>query len=125
MPNSERALAFISACERKDWDAIRAAMREDIAYHNIPMPLVTGASAAVAVLKQFMGAAEEIQWIVYAIAEDADGRVLTERLDKFKMPDGRWIELPVMGVFEFENGQIAKWRDYFDLSDFQRQMARG
>jgi limonene-1,2-epoxide hydrolase len=29
----------------------------------------------------------------------------------------------VMGIFEVENGKITAWRDYFDLADFQKQMA--
>ena len=125
MSNAELARAFIAACEGKDWVAIRAALADDVRYHNIPMPLVQGADATIATLKHFMGPAEAIQWIVYALAEDADGRVLNERLDKFQMPGGRWIELPVCGVFEFEGGKISAWRDYFDLGDFQRQMAGG
>ena len=33
------------------------------------------------------------------------------------------IALPVMGTFELDNGKIARWRDYFDLRDFENQMA--
>jgi limonene-1,2-epoxide hydrolase len=119
----ELVRGFIAACERRDWAAIRAAMADDIAYHNIPMPVVNGADAAIAVLQQFMGAAEEVVWHIYAIAGDEDGRVLNERLDVFVMPGGKRIELPVAGVFEVAGGKIVVWRDYFDLADFQRQMA--
>jgi limonene-1,2-epoxide hydrolase len=28
-----------------------------------------------------------------------------------------------MGVFEYKDGKISAWRDYWDLADFQRQMA--
>ena len=123
MTNLERARGFIRACEAKDWGAIRAALADDVAYHNIPMPVVNGADAAVATLKQFIGAAEAIEWIVVAIAEYAQGRILNERLDKFTLPGGKMIALPVCGVFEFAGGKITAWRDYFDLGDFQRQMA--
>jgi limonene-1,2-epoxide hydrolase len=36
---------------------------------------------------------------------------------------GQWIAIRVMGAFEIENGKIAKWRDYFDLAEFQGQVA--
>jgi limonene-1,2-epoxide hydrolase len=39
--------------------------------------------------------------------------VLTERMDTF-IGKGFRSELPVMGVFVVENGQITEWRDYFD-----------
>ena len=28
-----------------------------------------------------------------------------------------------MGTFEMRDGKIAKWRDYFDLAEFQNQLA--
>ncbi|MDP1670610.1 MAG: limonene-1,2-epoxide hydrolase family protein, partial [Alphaproteobacteria bacterium] len=56
------------------------------------------------------------------IAEASGGVVMTERTDKFLM-NGQWLELPVMGVFEIKDGKIAKWRDYFDLGQFQTQVA--
>ena len=36
--------------------------------------------------------------------------------------DCRNISIPVMGTFEIENNKIKKWRDYFDLETFQKQM---
>ena len=56
------------------------------------------------------------------IAESADGVGLTERTDRFLIA-GKWIELPVMGAFELRDGKICAWRDYFDMAQFQRQMA--
>lgn len=123
MSNLELARAFIAANERKDWPALRAAMADAIVYHNVPMPVITGAEAAIAMLKQFMGAAEKIEWEIVAIAEDQIGRVLNERVDRFWLPGGKAFALPVCGVFEFADGKLTAWRDYFDLADFQRQMA--
>ena len=46
-------------------------------------------------------------------------RVAVERLEHFSQRDGkRSFDLPVLGVFEFENGKITAWRDYFDLKTF-------
>ena len=56
------------------------------------------------------------------IAEDANGVVLTERIDAFEFGD-KGVALPVMGTFEIEGGKIARWRDYFDLREFENQMA--
>ena len=47
----------------------------------------------------------------------------TIRTDGFRLGD-KWIKLPVAGVFELnDDGKIKLWRDYFDLEDFNRQMA--
>ena len=56
------------------------------------------------------------------IAEDENGVVLTERVDTFVFGDKR-VVMPVMGTFEFDNDKLINWRDYFDLQEFERQMA--
>jgi limonene-1,2-epoxide hydrolase len=58
---------------------------------------------------------------VHHQAESPRGAVLNERTDRFKL-DERWIELPVMGVFELRGGKISAWRDYFDLQMWMKQM---
>lgn len=120
MTNSDRVMAFIDAWNRLDRDAILAMMAPGIVYHNIPMPVLTGIDA----VKAFFGSmeAEAAEWIVHHIAESGDGAVLTERTDRFLIK-GKWIAVRVMGTFEFENGLITQWRDYFDLAEFTSQLA--
>ncbi|MBI1186028.1 MAG: limonene-1,2-epoxide hydrolase [Alphaproteobacteria bacterium] len=120
--NVDLVLAFIAAWERRDLDAILAAVTEDVVYHNIPMQPVTGRDAMRQALAPFLTPATAVRWAVRAIAEAADGAVLTERLDEFEFGPKR-LAIPVMGIFELRDGLIAQWRDYFDLADFQRQMA--
>jgi limonene-1,2-epoxide hydrolase len=48
--------------------------------------------------------------------------VMNERTDRFQMGD-RWIEIPVAGVWELRDGQIALWRDYFDMGQFNEQLS--
>lgn len=48
--------------------------------------------------------------------------VMNERLDRFNTASGRSIEIPVMGVFEVNEGLITFWRDYFDNGMFLRQL---
>jgi limonene-1,2-epoxide hydrolase len=46
-----------------------------------------------------------------------DSIVMNERTDHLTMGE-RSISLPVVGVFEIENGRIRAWRDYFDMGQF-------
>ena len=66
--------------------------------------------------------ATRVEWQVLFIAEDESGIVLTERIDIFEFGVKR-VALPVMGTFEFEGDKLKRWRDYFDLGDFETQMA--
>ena len=47
--------------------------------------------------------------------------VLNERVDRFNM-GGRWVELPLAGVFEIKAGKIVLWRDYFDRESFTKAL---
>jgi limonene-1,2-epoxide hydrolase len=114
-------LELIDAFNSIDLDRVVACFADGAVYHNIPMEAVTGPDAIRQVLDAFMGSSSEVQWDLLHIAAEA-GVVLTERVDKFKIGDN-WIALPVMGTFEVADGKITAWRDYFDLGQFQAQMA--
>ena len=124
MTNLERTRAFCAAFDRKDLEAVAAAVTEDCVYHNIPMEPVVGRAAIAASLAGFVNGASQIEWVIHAIAESSDGTVLTERTDRFHL-GGKWIAVRVMGVFEFRDGLISAWRDYFDLAQFTSQMQPG
>jgi limonene-1,2-epoxide hydrolase len=46
--------------------------------------------------------------------------VFTARVDRFEMEAGH-VDMPVVGVFEMDDGKMAAWRDYFDLAMFTGQ----
>lgn len=119
---TQRVVAMIEAWNRMDLDGIAESFASDAVYHNIPMEPVYGVDAIRESLSGFLAMASEIQWDILNIAEDDNGIVLTERVDRFKIGE-RWLEVPVMGTFEVSGDRISAWRDYFDLADFQSQMA--
>lgn len=126
MSNIQRTKDFIAAWERCDVEAIVEAAAEDIVYHNIPMEPVVGRAALRAALEPFLGMCERAVWETPFIAETEGGAVLTERVDQFFFPGGQTMSIRVMGTFEFdEDGKLARWRDYFDLAEFQSQMPGG
>lgn len=124
--NAQIVLDFVAAWNGNDLDAIMGFIAADCVYHNIPMAPVKGAEAIRQTLTGFTGMASEIDWVVHHIAESEAAKsgaavVLTERTDRF-LVGGKWVELPVMGVFEIAGGRICAWRDYFDLAQFTGQM---
>lgn len=114
MGNSERVREIIRTIERNDKQAILDCFHADAVFHNIPMEPARGHAEIWGVLAQVHEHCTDIRWEVHHIAEDAQGRVLTERTDRYQL-DGRWAEFKVMGIFELEAGKIRQWRDYFDL----------
>ena len=120
MSNSEVITNFIEAWNQMDFASISNTLDENIFYHNIPMEPILGKESAMGFIMS-LADCESIHWELLFIAEN-EGIVLTERVDNFNYNDGRKISIPVMGTFEFKNDKIIKWRDYFDLSTFQKQM---
>ena len=122
MSNPDVVRALIAAWERRSIDDILATMTPDVRYLNVGMPQMVGHDQVRAGLTGFLAASTKVHWTVHHIAEAADGAVMTERTDVFEMGP-KTVSIPVMGVFEFEAGKISAWRDYFDVPDFQKQMA--
>ena len=121
MSNIQIVKDFIQAWNDNDIDKACDMLAEDVFYHNIPMEPLNGREASRGMLKG-MGDMKAINWELLNIAENGDV-VLTERVDGFTFADGKEVALPVMGTFKLVDGEITEWRDYFDLGDFQRQMA--
>ena len=122
--NTELVDRFVGAWKRLDLDAIMAFFHDDAVYTNIPMdPPNRGKEMIRKTIEGFLGMAQGIEFVVHHTAENpATGVVMNERTDRFRVND-KWIEARVMGVFEIRGGKIAAWRDYFDLAEFQSQMA--
>ena len=124
MTTSEQVVNdFIATFGKLDLEALMSFFTEDAVYHNIPWPAATGRSAIRKVLEGFfkdmnMTAAKfEVRYQV------AYGNiVMNERVDTLTI-NGKKVSLPVMGVFEIENGKIKAWRDYFDAATFNEAMA--
>lgn len=115
-------LAFCAAWDRLDMDAAMALLHPQIAYHNIPMAPLSGKAEVEAYLRRAAARMDACSWEVLAVA--ADGlRVLTERVDRMVVR-GQPIVLPIMGIFEIEDGMIRRWRDYFDLASYRAQWPR-
>jgi limonene-1,2-epoxide hydrolase len=83
-------------------------------YENIPLGKVVGPAGVRGVLKPFFAPTLANEFII--LRELTDGkRVFLERLDRHQLATG-WVELPVAGIFEVEDGKITVWHDYFDAA---------
>jgi|TARA_R110002073_G_scaffold335568_3_gene527911 limonene-1,2-epoxide hydrolase len=116
--NSGTIDRFMKAWNSLDLDAVMDHFTEDASYANVPMgPPNVGKAAIRAFIEGFLSDTTEINFIVHQQVEGSDGVVMNERTDVLVM-DGKRVELPVMGVFEFRDGKISAWRDYFDMAGF-------
>ena len=123
MTAQETVENFIAAWNSGDMEAIYGLLADDIVWHNIPMEPTKGIAAVREAVEGFMGNIANCNWITHKIAAH-DNIVLTERTDNFTFKNGKSAGVRVMGIFELnDDGRIAKWRDYFDMGEFQREFA--
>ncbi len=121
--SQETVNKFCAAWSRRNLDELMGFFTDDAEYQNIPMgPAAKGKEAIKKVINSFLPMAKGLEFKVLNTA--ANGNVVfNERMDIFDLGGGKKIELPVAGVFEVRGDKVAKWRDYFDLAMYTKQMA--
>lgn len=106
--------AFIRAFEAMDFEAALSFIAPECEYTNVPMGSAKGPEGVRSVLEPFFAPIDENDFVIHRKA--VEGKVVFyERLDRHRLGDS-WRELPVIGVFEVEDGLITLWREYFDLA---------
>lgn len=105
---------MINEMGAKNYDHAISHFTDDCEYTNIPMGTVRGPAAVRGLLEPFFAPTirNEFDFIRFAVD---DVCIFVERLDRHLLDTG-WVELPVVGVFEFHDDKISVWRDYFDLA---------
>lgn len=111
--NVELILAFCKAGQDRDLEKQMSFITQDCVYHNMPDDPVVGYKAVRELLSGYITGTDHAEIIVTNIAESANGTVLSERIDRFRMK-GKTVDCPVMGAAEIVNGKIKHWRDYYD-----------
>ncbi len=104
-----------------EWVALLA---DDVEYQNVPLgPAMKGAQECKAFLSPFVGDGHNMLERQEIPNTTSSGNVvMNERVEVWVKGDLE-VVLPVVGVFEIENGKIAKWRDYWDLPTLQPFLA--
>ena len=111
---------FLKDMERLDYDAALRWVAEACEYVNPPpLPVVHGPAGVRGLLEPFFAPTLHNEFKL--VREAAQGStVFFERLDRHQLAD-KWVEVPIAGVFEVENGKIVYWRDYFDAGSLLSQ----
>jgi limonene-1,2-epoxide hydrolase len=111
---------FCGAWADADFDRVVSYFAEDGVYHNIPVDPLTGHEAIRGMIEMFTAGLKIVEFKILTMLSDGP-TVITERVDIFEREDGGLVELPVMGIFEFDGDLIKSWREYFDLNQFMTQ----
>jgi limonene-1,2-epoxide hydrolase len=122
-PDNARTIEdFLAAMQDHDIDGAGAVLDENLVYQNVGFPTIRGRARAMKLFRSMQGRAGfEVK--IHRIAVNGS-TVLTERTDALVFGRVR-LQFWVCGVFEVTDGRITLWRDYFDMFDFAKALARG
>ena len=120
--NAHTVEVLLAALQDQDIDAAGAVLDEHLVYQNVGFPTIRGRARAMKLFRGMEGRAGfEVK--THRIAVNGS-TVLTERTDALVFGRVR-LQFWVCGVFEVKDGRITLWRDYFDMFDFTKALARG
>jgi limonene-1,2-epoxide hydrolase len=112
---------FIDACVRAEPEEFAGYFTEDATWWNAPWQPVNGRDAIRETLRRGASRMKALPWEIRHMVADGD-IVVAERVDHFLVGECR-VSVPCVGIFELREGKIAAWRDYWDLQQFERQVA--
>lgn len=115
-PQLQRVQQVIDAWKQLDVDAVLECLTDDVEYHYLvgQRPLV-GKDWVRRFLSKFGHGQKDIKWRIVNHASNGN-LLMVEGIDDYIDADGNHIRTPYMGVFEFRDGKICRWRDYVDTS---------
>ena len=113
---------LLSSLQAQDFDGVAATLDDNLVYQNVGFPTIRGRARA---MKLFRGMEGRLGSRVKTHRIAVNGStVLTERTDALVIGPVR-LQFWVCGVFEVSGGRITLWRDYFDMWDMAKALARG
>jgi limonene-1,2-epoxide hydrolase len=119
----EKVESLIEAWKRNDIEAVLELVHDDVEYHYVVgLRPLSGKAWVRKFLEKFGSGKSNIQWRINTHAETGD-KLLVEGVDDFVDADGVRVQMPYMGIFEFRDGLIYRWRDYADASLIDRAKA--
>ncbi|WP_419918463.1 nuclear transport factor 2 family protein [Candidatus Poriferisocius sp.] len=116
-----RAIAekLFANLESMDWPAVAELFTPDGVYQDMPFETdsggTTGRDGIIAKLEFGLGELDRFELGVTGIWVDGDD-VLVERVEVWHHKTGEVASLPVLCRLQIRDGQIARWREYWDYN---------
>lgn len=108
--------ALRAANEQRDRAAVLALVTPDVEYHyHVGSKPLIGPEKIGKFLDYHWGHTRAPVWTISTHAENSDKLLVEGSESFFDITVGKEVHIPYMGIFEFRDGLIARWRDYFQL----------
>ncbi|MEJ8567875.1 nuclear transport factor 2 family protein [Elongatibacter sediminis] len=108
---------LMKATEAQDDEAFLSFLTDDIEYHyHVGSRPLNGKDWVRKFMSKYREIAADVKWRIDRHAESGD-HLFVEGYEEYRdTRTGDMIAHPYMGIFEFRDGKIAAWRDYFEMN---------
>src|SRR5512134_2766109 len=109
--------AIMDATQAQDNERFLGFLTDDVEYcFHVGSPALRGKDGVRRFLAKYRTIADDVVWRVDRCAE-SDGCLFIEGYEEYTdKRTGERIAHPYMGIMEFREGKVAKWRDYFEMN---------
>ena len=109
--------AIMEATQAQDNERFLDFLTDDVEYQfHVGSPGVNGKAGVRKFLSRYRTIAEDVVWRVDRVAESDDCLFIEGYEEYTDKRTGDRVAHPYMGIMEFRDGKIAKWRDYFEMN---------
>lgn len=114
------AMKMVDAWNTMEWDRMIGLFAEDAVFQSMMKDPVIGRET---IRPRFLALVDGIERIELQIRNMAiNGNVVfLERVDDF-VYKGKHSRIPVVGVLEIADGEVAAWRDYYDWAQLEEAL---
>lgn len=114
----ETILAMKQAVEEQDDERFLDFLTDDIEYHyHVGSRPLIGKEWVQKFLDSYREITADVLWRIDRHAE-TEHELFVEGYEEYRdTRNGKMIAHPYMGIFEFRDGKIARWRDYFEMDN--------
>jgi len=101
----------------RDYDGVASHFADDAEYTDVPSPaddVARGRAEIAARLRLGFGTLASIDHDVRSVVAEGD-TVVTEHVEHWDWGTGDEVDLPVLSIHQFRDGQVARWWDYWDM----------
>lgn len=109
--------SIMAATQAQDNEQFLSFLADDVEYlFHVGSPGVRGKDGVRRFLAKYRTIAKDVVWRVDRTAESGDCLFIEGYEEYTDMRTGVRTAHPYMGIMEFRDGKIVKWRDYFEMN---------
>ena len=114
---NETLQAIVRATREQDTEAFLSHLTDDVEYHyHVSSRPLLGKAWVRRFMDKYRGNTRDVVWEVLRTAEGPGFLMIEGREEYTDTRTGQRVHHPYMGILEFRDGKVAKWRDYFEMN---------